>query len=170
MNQKATLFFVAVMTTACASKEEPAFKTSTGPTFQTEIFDRSSASSLFRSTQKTLEAEGYALTDVNPSLGYLSATRFFEADTYFSDQPFGTPPPSFIGSDRALVEVNAHIVQMNNESKLRLSLTQKAVNKAGEVIAAEPIALQGAYDKLFSQIKSIEMSLSTRPKPARKQK
>jgi hypothetical protein len=170
MSQKATLFFVVLATVSCSSKEPPAFKADGTPSFRAEVFSKTRSSQVFESSRKCLQNAGYDLKDVNPSLGYISAIKIFDMETYQVDEPFGPAPSRAHQSDRILIEANLHIVQLKGDAKVRINLTQKVINISGEVIFASPVSSADSYDQLIDQIKSIEFSAPTPQLPPKKQK
>jgi hypothetical protein len=170
MNQKATLFFAVLATAACSSKEPPAFQADAMPSFRTEVFSKTRLAQLFESSRQCLQKAGYDLKDVNPALGYLSAIKIFDMETYDADEPFGPAPSQAKSSDRILIEANLHIVQVKSDAKVRINLTQKLINPSGEVLQASPVSEANSYDQLIDQIKSIEQGAPTSQSPAKKQK
>jgi hypothetical protein len=170
MNQKATLFFVVLATLSCSPKEPPAFKADGTPSFRTEVFSKTRSSQVFESSRKCLQNAGYDLKDVNPALGYLSAIKIFDMETYSVDEPFGPAPSQAKQSDRVLIEANLHIVQLKGDAKVRINLTQKLINTSGEVLVALPVLSADSYDRLIDQIKSIELSAPASQLPAKRQR
>jgi len=170
MIQKATLFFGLVCLGACSSRSSAPLPTSNIPTFKTEVIAKTSMRQLFEATLRHLSQEGYEIKDDNLALGYISAIKSYDLETYSQTEPFGPPATSVHHSDRVLIEVNAHLVQLKSDSKIRINLTQKIVNKNGEVMSASPVQASEAYDQIIGKIKSIERAIEPSKQPAKKQK
>lgn len=170
MIQKATLFFGLVCLGACAGRSSAPTQTSNTPTFKTEVIAMTSMRQLFEATLHQLRQEGYEVKDNNLALGYISAIKVYDLETYSQTEPFGPPATSVHHSDRILIEANIHLVQLKSDSKIRLNLTQKIVNKNGEVISAIAVEKPEAYDQIISKIKSIEKTIEPSKPPAKKQR